>query len=69
MFIFNREVWFIKGTYDYAFSLKCKNAIFLKGLIEIVKSCVWLTYQGIISFVSNILIPLLLYFPQVEVVQ
>ena len=43
--------------------------IFLKGSIEIVKSYVWLTHHGLITFVSNMLIPLLLYFPQVEVVQ
>ena len=43
--------------------------IFLKGLIEIVKSYVLLTYQGFISFASNMLIPLSLYFRQVEVVQ
>ena len=51
------------------FNLNCKNVIFLKGSIEIVKSYVWLTHQGLITFVSNMLIPLLLYFPQVEVVQ
>ena len=51
------------------FNLKCKNVIFLKGSIEIVKSYVWLTHQGLIAFVSNMLILLLLYFPQVEVVQ
>ena len=51
------------------FNLKCKNVIFLKDSIEIVKSYVWLTYQGLISFVSNMLIPPFLYFSQVEVVQ
>ena len=51
------------------FNLKCKNVIFLKGLIEIVKSYVRLTYHGLILFVSNMLIPLFLYFPHVEVVQ
>ena len=43
--------------------------MFLKDLIEIVKSYVWLTHRGLITFVSNMLIPLFLYFPQVEVVQ
>ena len=43
--------------------------IFLKGLIEIAKAYVWLTHHGLITFVSNMLIPLFVYFPQVEVVQ
>ena len=42
------------------FNLKYKNVIFLKGLIEIIKSYDWLTYQGLISFLSNMLIPLFL---------
>ena len=66
---FNREVWFIKKEHIMLFNLKCKNVIFLKGLIEIVKYYVWLTYQGLISFVNYMLIPLFLYFSQIEVVQ
>ena len=60
----NREVWYIKDWYIMLFNLKCKNVIFLKGLIEIVKSYVWLTYHGLVSFVSNMLIPLFfIFFP------
>ena len=44
------------------FNLKSKNVIFLKGSIEIVKSYVWLTHQGLITFVSNMLIPLFFIF-------